>query len=94
MRVSSLMDRDALEVGLRSFLRNELGLGHEVLPAESELLTTGLIDSTDLVRLAAYLERTLEITIPDRDIQVEHFDSIAKMLDYAASRQGVEVPPG
>jgi acyl carrier protein len=45
-----------------------------------------MLDSADVVRLATHVERSLDISIPDRDITPEHFDSIARILDYVDAR--------
>jgi acyl carrier protein len=82
------MDADFLERRIRAFLSDELGIEGE-LGRDDELLSTGLVDSADLMRLANYLEKQVEIEIPDRDINAVHFDSIAKIVAYAeARRQG------
>ncbi len=80
------MDPEALERDLRAFLRDELGVPDASAVRDAELVTTGLIDSADLVRLATHIERKLGIAIPDRDITAVHFDSIAKILDYVRTR--------
>ncbi len=82
------MDPEKLEASIRSFLRDDLRVAIDDVPRDEDLVTTGLIDSTDLVRLATHLERMLGITIPDQDIRVENFDSIVKILDYVATRIG------
>ena len=82
------MPREALEKRVRAFLRDELDVDESQLTPESELVTTGLIDSMDLVSLATFLERSLGITIPDRDINADHFDSIAKILAYVETKLG------
>ena len=46
------------------------------------------IPSTDLVRLATLLERTLDLTSPDHEINAERFDSVALILDYVESKLG------
>ena len=57
------------------------------LDRDDELLSTGVIASMDLARLATFLERRLGIAIPDRDVGAVHFDSIAKILAYVEARQ-------
>ena len=82
------MDAEALEREIRRFLSDELRLDAADIARDGELVSTGLIDSADLVRLATHVERKLGIAIPDRDITAEHFDSIAKILDYVDARRG------
>ena len=47
-----------------------------------------LLDSVGLVRLAAFVETQLGVEIPDRDVTVEHFDSLAAIEAYVARRAG------
>lgn len=82
------MDPEALEARVRAFLSEQLNLRDAPIEPDTELVTTGLLDSMDVVRLVAHLERTLGITIPDGDIDVDHFDSIAKISSYLEARLG------
>ena len=52
----------------------------------SALVTTGILDSAGLVRLAALLERRLRIRIPDGDINAENFDTIRRIQTYVKHR--------
>jgi acyl carrier protein len=82
------MDTDELERSILAFLRDELRVRDETIGRDTELVSTGLIDSTDLVRLAAHLERTLDVEIPDEDISPDYFDSVAMILDYVERKLG------
>ncbi len=82
------MDPEALEAKVRAFFSEQLNLRDAPIERDTELVTTGLLDSMDVVRLVAHLERTLGITIPDGDIDVDHFDSIAKISSYLEARLG------
>ena len=81
------MEAEALERELRAFLREDLAIDESELGRDDELLSTGVIASMDLARLATFLERRLGIAIPDRDVGAVHFDSIAKILAYVEARQ-------
>lgn len=80
------MEAEALEREIRAFLEQKLGITD--LDRNAELVSSGLVDSGNLVRLATRLERLTGITIPDRDIDVDHFDSLAMIVDYAVSKAG------
>lgn len=67
----------------RSFLGEDLGLSRAAIETGG-LVTRGLLDSAALVRLAAVLEDACEVTIPDRDLVVEHFDSLDAIEAYVA----------
>lgn len=76
----------AREAALR-FLVDELGAARSVVE-RGGLVTRGVLDSAALVRLAAVLEESCEVTIPDRDLVPEHFDSLAAIEAYVACLVG------
>jgi acyl carrier protein len=82
------VEAEALERSILAFLRDELQVADEAITRDTELVSEGLIDSTDLVRLATHLERTLDLEIPDEDISVDNFDSVAMILDYVERKLG------
>ena len=77
-----MIERADLERCIRDFLHEELRADAEGLGVTDPLVTSGLLDSAGLVRLAALIERETDRLIPDRDLTPEHFDSIAKILAY------------
>ena len=76
------MDASELEARIRGFLRDELRVEDNEIDSNTPLLTSGLIDSAGLVRLAALIERETTITIPDQDINADNFDSIERIQAY------------
>lgn len=80
------MEAESLEREIRSYLEQKLGLSG--LGRDDELISSGLVDSGNLVRLATHIERLAGVTIPDRDIDADHFDSIAMIVEYVTSRAG------
>jgi len=75
-------DAHALEARLLDFLRSELDVDLPDLDADTALVTTGLVDSVGMVRMATFVERELGVRIPDREITVEHFDTVRRVLAY------------
>lgn len=53
------------------------------------LLLTGLLDSTLMLDLVAFLEQRLQLVIPDQDLIPENFESLDAIAHYLASRGGV-----
>jgi acyl carrier protein len=78
------MDTEALERDVRTWLEEKLDLTG--LGRDDELVSNGLVDSGNLVRLATKIERLTGVEIPDRDIDAEHFDSIALIVAYVQAR--------
>ena len=77
-----------LETRLLMFVRDELGVDDPDLDRETTLVSTGLVDSANLVRLAAFVERTANVQIPDRDIDAERFDTVGRIVAYVTERRG------
>ncbi|MFQ5513659.1 MAG: acyl carrier protein [Myxococcota bacterium] len=82
------MDAETVERQILAFLRERVEEDQETIRRDTALVSSGLIDSMDTVRLATHLERTLRLKIPDEDISVENFDSIARILSYVEGRLG------
>jgi acyl carrier protein len=79
------MRPEDLERKIRLLLRTELGVDEEVT-ADTELITTGLIDSVGLVRLATFLEREIDITVDNQDITVDNFGTLRRIEAYVQRR--------
>jgi|KBSSwiStaDraftv2_1062776.scaffolds.fasta_scaffold1905835_2 acyl carrier protein len=69
------------------FIRTQLGVDDALTP-DTPLVTNGLIDSVGLMRVAAFLEQTTGITIPDQDINAGHFDTVRQIDAYLRGRAG------
>ncbi len=50
------------------------------------LLESGVIDSTGVLELIAFLESTYDITIADDEIVPENLDSVDSMINYLARK--------
>ena len=80
-------DPAELEREIFAYLEKRLHLGASELTRDDPLVSSGLVDSGNLVRLATHVERLADISIPDRDIDTDHFDSVAMILAYVASKR-------
>jgi len=80
------VDRDDLEASILAFLRDELRIDTSEIQPDTELISGGVVDSTDLVRLANRLERSLAIEIPDQDIKADNLDSIEMIINYVSGK--------
>ena len=78
---------EALAANILAYLHGELGIEDD-LAVDTPLVTTGIVDSAALMRLAAFVERETGITIPDPDINVGHFDTVRQIVEYTAMRGG------
>ena len=57
-----------------------------VLNDDTSLLEEGLIDSTGVLELVAFLEVTFDIEVEDEEIVPDNFDSVIKLVDYVQSK--------
>jgi acyl carrier protein len=56
------------------------------LGQEDSLLETGVIDSTGVLELVAFIEETYCIKVEDEEIVPENLDSISNISSYIASK--------
>jgi len=59
------------------------------LKDDDSLLENGIIDSTGVLELVAFLEETYGIELNDEEITPENLDSIANMSTFIANKQGM-----
>ncbi len=73
---------------LKQFITQEL-LGDEklIINDEDNLLLDGMIDSLGMLRLVAFIEKTLQIQIPYEDITIENFNTVNSLVTYLQSHQ-------
>ncbi len=73
------------ETGLINFIQHDLLLNRptaETLSSETNLITSGIIDSLSLIQLVTYLEKQTGIEIEDADVNPDNFQSVAHILNY------------
>lgn len=68
---------------LRRFVEQNLLFGEAATFAESDsFLELGLIDSTGVLELVAFVERTFGITVEDDEVVPDNLDSIANLSGF------------
>ncbi len=82
------IDEPALDAAVRDYLERELRIATADVGPDTRLVTSGLIDSVALVRLATILEERFAIVVPDRDIVVDNFDTLRLIRAYVARQAG------
>ena len=60
----------------------------ENLKEDTSFLENGIIDSTGMLELVAFLEETYEFAVEDDELIPENLDSIANMENYIKKKQG------
>mgnify|MGYP003579629309 CR=1 FL=1 len=66
------------------------GEGGDSLTADVSLLDRGIIDSTGVLELAAYLEEEFGVKVRDDDLVPENFDTISNLSAYVARMGGAK----
>ena len=68
---------------LREFIQKELaqGRGADIKP-EDDLLANGVIDSLGILQVVQFVEQKFSFQIPDEDVVIDNFRSIAALTDY------------
>lgn len=70
---------------IREHLEENLLYGKGDLADDASLLEAGLIDSTGVLELVAFLEGRFGIRVADTDIVPANFDSVAGLVAYVQS---------
>ena len=77
-----------LKTSVRKFVVETFLFGQEGgLTDDASFLAGGVVDSTGVIEMVAYLEGTYQIKIPDADLLPENLDSINAIAAYLTKRQ-------
>ena len=73
---------------IRSFIVENFLFGDEgaMISDDSSLIENGIVDSTGVLELVAYVEEQLGVTIDDSEIVPSNLDSIDAIVAYAAQK--------
>jgi acyl carrier protein len=80
---------DEIEAAVVRYLQDELNVDMSDVARDTQLVHTGILDSVSLLQLATWAEREFDIEIPDDDIDAEHLESVAMIVDYVNLKRGV-----
>jgi acyl carrier protein len=72
------------EYVLREFLPGE---SPATLTDETPLISGGIIDSIDAVKLIIFLESEFDLTVEAFDMDVDHLDTIEALASFVAAKQ-------
>lgn len=57
------------------------------LTEESDLLSTGLLDSLSIMRLINYVEEEFDVKIPAEEMVIENFMTVGAIKEYISSKK-------
>lgn len=63
----------------------------EEIGMQDDLLGSGILDSMGMMKLVVFIEKELNIEIPDADMTVEHFMTLQNIMDYLSQRGDVDL---
>ena len=71
---------------LLAFVQTEFAdpFGVTGVTVDSDLLTSGLIDSFGVMRLVAHVQECFDITVPPGELTIENFGTINALATYVA----------
>jgi acyl carrier protein len=82
--------RDTEETRVREFLlQNYLITEEDELGEQESFLEKGILDSTSVLELVAYLETTFGIKVQDEELVPENLDSIARVASFVRHKRGL-----
>lgn len=82
--------RQRVKQRIRNFIEENFFLhnpdGADDLSDSDSLMASGVIDSTGVLELTAWLEKTFNITVADEDLRPANLDSIDNIVNFVTSR--------
>ncbi len=86
----SALDAATVERAVTTFIVDNFLFGNAAdAPArDASFMETGLIDSTGVLELVAFVESTYGIKVGDDELVPEHLDSVANLAAFVAKKAG------
>ena len=81
---------ELLQQRLRAFVTENFLFGQEEedLLADDSLIEKGIIDSTGVLQLIAFLEREFGIQVEDHEVVPQNLDSLSRLAAFVLRKQG------
>ncbi len=74
------------EQDLRNFVISNFLFGQNTLNNDDSFLENGIIDSTGILELVAFVEEKYEIRIEDSELIPENLDSISRLVTFLSAK--------
>ena len=76
---------------IKSYLLSEVAadLGKETLSVDEDLLEQGIIDSMGIMSLISFMEENFDISVEDREIVPENFQTIASIEQFITQKKQI-----
>jgi acyl carrier protein len=60
---------------------------------EASLMGEGIVDSTGVLELVAFLQQTYNITVEDDELRLENLDTVDNVTEYVSRKLGLVAEP-
>jgi acyl carrier protein len=70
---------------LIDYMKNEMNI-EETIEADSELFSSGLIDSVAMMNVIGFVEETARIEVHPADVTLDNFDTVARIVQLAKNQ--------
>jgi acyl carrier protein len=85
------MTSNQLRTEVEQFIRTSFVFDKTRQVGEDEsLLGSGIVDSTGVLELIAFLEDTYHVKFEDQELVAENFDSVAKVTTFVGKKLGLD----
>ena len=87
---------DNIQSEIRQFVVSNFMFGGDgaALTADQSFLETGIVDSTGLLELIAFVEERYGISIDDRELVPENLDSLSRVSQFVARKRDAVAAKG
>jgi len=81
---------DNVEKSIREFIAKNFVMGQrpEGLSGDESLMEAGVVDSTGVLELTAFLEGAFGLEIKDEELLPENLDTISRIVGFVTRKQG------
>jgi acyl carrier protein len=81
---------DGIQATVKEYILEEFlpGEDPDELQPDTELVTTGILDSVATLKLVAYLENQFNISIEAHEADVENLNTIERITQLVSSKKG------
>ena len=71
---------------VKAYLAEDCGLAPEDVDADTPLFSSRRLDSIDILKLVAFIEREFRFKVSALDVTVERFDTLGRIARFVGSR--------
>jgi acyl carrier protein len=82
------METEEIQTDVRRFIRTNFIFSLDAaLQDDQSLLGTGIIDSTGVLELIAYLEKQYQVSFEDNELIAENFDTVQAITRFLETKR-------